>query len=72
MSLKGRLFLVIVEKMCSRSTHYIAFVANVIVNTFIMLMSRPYPRLGKERGRGTGLLNLLFGHWWAHFNKQSI
>ena len=39
MSLKGRLFLVTLTKMCSRSTHYIVFVANIIVNAFIMLKS---------------------------------
>ena len=35
-------------------------------------LSRPYPRHGKEREHGTrlGLLHLLFGHWWAHCNKQ--
>ena len=35
-------------------------------------LSRPYPRLGEERGRGMGLglLHLHFRHWWAHCNKQ--
>ena len=34
-------------------------------STYTEKVSRPYPRLGKERGRGTGLrlLHLLFGHW---------
>ena len=40
MSLKGRLFfLVTFTKMFSRSTCYIAFMANIIVNTFIMFKS---------------------------------
>ena len=36
-------------------------------------LSRPYPCLGKERGRDTRLrlLNLLYGHWWAHFIYKS-
>lgn len=40
MSLKGRLsFWFTLAKMCSRLTHYIAFVANIIVNTFTILKS---------------------------------
>ena len=39
-SLKERLsFLVTLTKMYSRSTHYITFIANIIMNTFIMLKS---------------------------------
>ena len=39
-----------------------------------VMVSHPYPHLGEERGRdtGLGLFNLLLGHWWAYFIYKSI
>ena len=49
-----------------------AFFLGKVTFPTTLSLSSPYPRLGEDRGlnMGLGLLHLLFGHWWAYFNKQ--
>ena len=52
--------------------HYVFHVS--MLRRYRSDLSHPYPHLGKERGRNTGLklFNLLLGHWWAHLIYKSI
>ena len=49
-----------------------AFFLGKVTFPTTLSLSRPYPRLGEDRGRSKGLrlLQLFFGYWWAHFNKK--
>ena len=41
------------------------------VERILWVVSCPYPRLGEDKGEARDWdLHLLFGHWWAHCNKQ--
>ena len=55
--------------------NFLLLIRTILSKSFTLVMlSRPYPHLGENRGRDTvlGLLSLLFGHWWAHFIFKTI